>query len=56
MRIFSVHSLQIPNTSMDVREPERLAAPAIDKRKRVSIPVPMPDFLRTRGKNEKVNA
>lgn len=46
MRIFSVHSLLIPKASMDAEQEKPAALPKPDLRKKLSIPVPMPDQLR----------
>jgi hypothetical protein len=46
MRIFSVKSLEIPATSMAGEQEELLKLPKPDNRKRISVPVPMPDFAR----------
>ena len=45
-RIFSVKSLEIPGTSMDGKIDEVLKLPRPDTRKRMSVPIPMPDSLR----------
>ena len=45
-RIFSVHSLMIPKASMDAEQDKPPAMPKPDLRKKLSIPVPMPDQLR----------
>ena len=47
MRIFSVKSLEIPGTSMDGEREEVFKIPKPDMRKRMSVPIPMPDALRT---------
>lgn len=47
MRIFSVKSLEIPQTSMDASAPkEQVAVKAPDLRPRRSIPVPVSDAAR----------
>lgn len=45
-RIFSVHSLMIPKTSMDAEQEKPAAIKKPDLRQRLSVPVPMPDDLR----------
>lgn len=46
MRIFSVHSLMIPKGSMEPEQEKPPVLPKPDLRKKLSIPVPMPDQLR----------
>lgn len=46
MRIFSVASLMIPKASMDAEQEKPPTQPKPDLRKKLSIPVPMPDQLR----------
>jgi hypothetical protein len=47
MRIFSVKSLEIPGTSMESSQPtEENEKRARDNRKRLSIPLPVPDYAK----------
>jgi hypothetical protein len=47
MRIFSVKSLEIPPQSMDASQPtEENEKRARDNRKRLSIPLPVPDYAK----------
>ena len=54
MRIFSVKSLEIPPQSMDVNQPtEEMQAKAKDNRKKLSIPLPVPDYAKDVYRNLK---